>query len=386
MRILLMSLALLLSSFALFAQSNVIHIGAIFNLTGRQSMLGTASLQGAQLAVKQINSSQGVLGRKLQLVTKNGQTNPAVLTRIAKGFMTNDQVNLVIGLSDNNMVLIAAPLIVQAGKLFITTGATSPLLPLTMPKHFFMACFGDNTQAAAAAEFAYQRLKVKRVAVLYDEGMNYSKGLQAYFVQRFKAMGGHIVYRAPFAHVNPSITKQLQAIKQIKPLPQLLYLASGPAETPKLIQAVRKAGLTMPILGGDAYDAKAIIGAMGKKANNIYYTTHGYYAFNNPPKKIRLFVHAYFKAYHQLPTAYAGLAYDTIYLLKSAMIKAQSATADAVAHALDNTHHFVGVTGSMDYSVTQHMPKKSVAIVGIRSGKSSFIAEWHPTKVPMAML
>ena len=387
MRLILLCLLCLFPATILWAQStSTINIGAIYNLTGRQAPLGVPSSQGAELAVAQINQNQGILDRSVHLDLKNGQTNPEILVKIAEGFVKNDHVNLIIGLNDDNMVLVVAPLITAAGKLFVTSGATSPLLPLLIPHRFYMACFGDNTQAAAAAEFAYQKLKVRHAVVLYDEGMDYTKELRKYFIQAFKQLGGNVVFQAAFSHRYPSIDKQIQIIKQLKKKPQLIYLAAGPTELPALIRAIRRAGLLMPIMGGDSYVGRKLVAQDKASANNVYYTTHAYFSLHSGAKKDRQFVDAYMKKFHRLPTAGAGLAYDAVYLLKKAIVKAKSISPEAVAKALQSIRGFVGVTGTMSYSAQQHMPKKSVAIVRIQSGKASLVDEWQPTNVPVAQL
>jgi len=54
----------------------------------------------------------------------------------------------MMGLSDTDMVLAAAPLAEEAGIPFVTSGATSPRLA-EMYEVLFLACFGDNVQAEA---------------------------------------------------------------------------------------------------------------------------------------------------------------------------------------------------------------------------------------------
>jgi branched-chain amino acid transport system substrate-binding protein len=380
-------LLVFLLPFSAFAQLNSpIEIAAVFNTTGRQAPLGISSLQGAQLAVDQINQKQAVLGRPLKLMVKNGQTDPEALAKIGEEIANNPKITLATGLSDNNMVLVIAPIVTAAGKLFITTGATSPLLPLVIRGHFFMACFGDNTQAAAGADYAYKHLKIKTVAVLYDDGMDYTKGLQKYFTQTFKSLGGKVIYKAYFSHAHPSLAKQLNAIKKLKKMPQMIYLAAGPTEAPALIKAIRKVHPNVPIMGGDGYVAKVIIKESGKAANNIYYTTHAYFAKNKGNKKIRAFVNAYLKKYQQMPTAYSGLAYDTINIFKDAIIKAGSTSANAVSKALESMPDFVGVTGKIDYDPDLHLPKKTVSVVKIENGEASLVDQVEPKNVPVAKL
>ena len=56
-----------------------IHIGAIYNLAGSQAALDSPSLDGARLAVDRINAAGGLLGRRVELLERDGQTDPALV-------------------------------------------------------------------------------------------------------------------------------------------------------------------------------------------------------------------------------------------------------------------------------------------------------------------
>ncbi len=95
-------------------------------------------------------------------------------------------------------MLAAGPIIQAAGIPFITAGATSPLLPDQVGDLFFMACFGDNVQAAAAAEYAYANFG-DTAYLLTDEGVEYTTLLASYFKSRFEELGGTIVLEDTYA-------------------------------------------------------------------------------------------------------------------------------------------------------------------------------------------
>ncbi len=128
-----------------------IRLRAVFNLTGGQASLDVPSRNGAVLAAEQINAAGGVLGRQIELLTVDGETDTTVLAA-RTGELIAAGVSAVFGLSDTNAVLAAAPVAAAANIFFVTSGATSPQLPQQVPVYLYLACFGDNEQAAAAAE------------------------------------------------------------------------------------------------------------------------------------------------------------------------------------------------------------------------------------------
>jgi branched-chain amino acid transport system substrate-binding protein len=175
------------------ATATPVKIGAIYNLSGAQAALGQPSLRGAQLAVKQLNAGGGVLGRQIELKAYDGKTDPAVIRQHTQTLVTSDQVVALIGLNDTDMLLAAAPIAAKVEKVFLTSGATSPQLPKQVPEYLYLACFGDNTQAAAGAEYAYETLHTKTAYLLFDKSMDYARLLTDYFKTRFVELGGEVV-------------------------------------------------------------------------------------------------------------------------------------------------------------------------------------------------
>ena len=132
-----------------------IKIGGGFDLSGAESSLDLPAANGAQLAVKEINAAGGVLGKQIDLIVRDSKYQMDT-AQIAKQFVEEDKVAAVVGFTDSDSVLAAGPIIQEAGMPFITAGATSPKLPDQVGDMMFLACFGDNVQAAAGAEYAFK--------------------------------------------------------------------------------------------------------------------------------------------------------------------------------------------------------------------------------------
>ncbi len=152
------------------AANTPIKIGVIYNVTGAQASLDVPSYNGAKLAAKEINAAGGVLGRQIQIVFYDGKSDATVIGNAATQLVETDKVVAMMGFSDSDMTLAAAPIAAKAGIVFVTSGATSPKLPDQVPDYLFLACFGDNVQAAAGAEYAFNTLNYKSVYLLTDQG------------------------------------------------------------------------------------------------------------------------------------------------------------------------------------------------------------------------
>ena len=74
-----------------------VRIGAALSLTGSYSVLGQNQHRGYQLCTKHVNEQGGVLGRKIEFVFYDDQSQPATAVRLYEKLITQDKVDLIIG-------------------------------------------------------------------------------------------------------------------------------------------------------------------------------------------------------------------------------------------------------------------------------------------------
>jgi len=155
----------------------------------------------------------------------------------------------MLGFSDSDMVMAAAPIAAKSGIMFVTSGATSPKLPAQVPDYLYLACFGDNVQAAAAAEYAYKNLNAKTVYLLIDKGMEYTMLLGKYFKDRFIELGGNVVLEDYYQTGDKDYSAQITKLKALKPEPDILFISSGPDDVGTIVEAIPgRGGLNNPYL------------------------------------------------------------------------------------------------------------------------------------------
>jgi len=93
----LVSILLSLGAAAVAEAQPPIRIGASVSQTGAYALLGQNLLRGYQLCVKHTNEKGGVLGRRLELVAEDDQSEPAAATRIYEKLITQNKVDAVLG-------------------------------------------------------------------------------------------------------------------------------------------------------------------------------------------------------------------------------------------------------------------------------------------------
>jgi len=357
---------------------DTIKIGAPFNLTGALSSLDAPALNGAKLAAEQINAAGGVLGKKLELVVYDTKTDPTVIASSGSQLINQDKVPVIVGFTDSDSVLALAPIAQKAGIPFVTPGATSPKLPDQVGPDMFLACFGDNVQAAAGAEFLKDTLKAKKVYLLTDNSTEYTTLLSSYFKQAFEKGGGTLSLEDNYKSGDKSFTAQITKLKALPVKPDVLYVSAQPDDIGIVVKQMRQAGLTQPIVGGDGYDTPLLLSVGGKAANNVYFSTHAYMAEDSTPA-IVTFYHAYKAAYNTAPeNAFAALGYDTVGLIADAITRAGSVDPAKIRDALAATQGYKGITGSISYAPGSRVPQKTVSIIGVKNDRLNLAAEVTP--------
>lgn len=371
----LMAILLVLS--ACNDKNDTVNIGAIYNLTGGLSSLGVPSSEGAALAVDVLNDRGGILDREVNLVLVDGETNLEVIPQRTRDLIEKTaNMPVIIGMTGTDSALAAARVAAKNERVFITSGATSPLLPTDVPEYLFLACYGDNVQAAVAAEWAISDLKAGTAAVLYKSDMTYTKLIRKYFEEVFEEKGGKVVSSEGYTADNfADVVAQL-------PAADLIYFAASPDEVIPGITAIRATGYTGPIASGDGFDIDENWEKLPTE-NNAFFTTHADVSADNTNPEMIAFRKAFADKYpDEEPSAFSALAYDAVMLVAAAAEKAGSLDADAIRKALSTLQDYHGLTGTISYENGSRIPVKSVALFKVENGKEVFVREITPDDVP----
>ena len=359
-----------------FAQESI-KIGALYNLTGGMSSLDGPSLKGAQLAAKQINADGGLLGRQIELIAPDGKTDQQETAKSAQRVLSEGIV-AGFGQSDTTFVMAGAPLFQEKGIPFVTSGATHPELPAWVGDNMFMTAFGDDDQSFAIADYAFDTLGVKRVAVWTDNSMDFTKALSKFFIQRFQERGGEIIGQDAFMMGDTDFSAQIARLAAIDPAPDAVFISAIPSEAGLSIKQIREQGITMPIISGDGFDTELVSTVPGPElADEVYFSTHTYRSDDR--EEVTKFIEDYKAEYGIEPeNAFAPLGYDALMLIADAIRRADSAEPAKIREALTATRGFKAVTGEISYTRDTMVPPKSVSIISVKKGEYAVEEIWRP--------
>lgn len=353
-------------------EGDTIKVGALYNVTGSMASIDAPALAGFQLAAKEINEAGGVNGKEIEVVSVDAKSDPETATNGAQELIENENVVAMAGFSDTTFALAAGPIAQEAGVPFVTSGATSPLIPEQVGDYMFMAAFGDTVQAYAVSDYAQQELGAKTTWVLTDTSSDFTLGLSTYYKDRFTETGGEVVLEDEYdGSADVDFSAQITRLKNLSEQPDVLMVSALPDKAGIVVKQIRDAGIDTPIVSGDGFDTPQLIEMGGvPQTNDVYFSTH--VSLDNPDELVQNFVTAYNEETgNDVENAFAALGYDAMYLISDAIKRAESSDPAAIRDALEQTESLKLVTGEITYG-DSHVPTKAVTILAVEEGEFVF--------------
>lgn len=192
----------------------------------------------AELAVAEINTAGGVLGRLLAIDNRNPSWEEAKARSLAYE-LADAGVGLILGPTASKLSLAAAPASGDTKTVMISGWSTTPLLTAAADgDYFFRTIPSDALQGRVVAKRAIEQSR-RRAAVLYAPHA-YGEGLSAVFKQAFEAQGGQVVFQEAYGEATETDYQALMA----------RALAAGPDHFVLIAYAVEGAKIVKAYLSG----------------------------------------------------------------------------------------------------------------------------------------
>jgi branched-chain amino acid transport system substrate-binding protein len=326
------------------------------------------------MAFDEINNAGGVLGKKIKLLVEDDQSKPEEAGTVVTKLINQNHVAAILGQVASSHSLAAAP-ICQANHIpMVSPSSTNPRVTQT-GDYIFRVCFIDPFQGAVMAKFAANTLKAKRVAILVDVRSDYSVGLQTFFRDQFKLLGGQIVSEQSYSQGDSDFRAQLTRIKAINP--DAIYVPGYYTEVGTIARQARELGIasSVPLLGGDGWDSPKLWEIGGTALNGCYLSNH--YSVDDPSPLVQKFVGDYKARFKEVPDALAALGYDAAKIMADAMTRAGSSEGPKVRDALAATKDFPGVTGKITINADRNAIKPAV-VLKVENGKFVYVETVTP--------
>jgi branched-chain amino acid transport system substrate-binding protein len=269
--------ALLLSASALTlgapAQAaDPIKIGYGMALTGGLAANGKSALLAQQIWAADVNAKGGLLGRQVQLIYYDDQSNPATVPGIYTKLLDVDKVDLVVGGYATNMLAPAMPVVMQHNMAFVGLLGLAVNSQFNYPKYFAMIPSGPEPKSAFSKGFfevaMQQNPKPQTVAIVAADA-EFAKNAADGARENAKKAGLKIVYDRSYPPATTDYTPIVRAIQAANP--DIVYVGSYPPDSVGMVRAANEVGLKPKMFGGGmvGLQATALKTQLGPLLNGI---------------------------------------------------------------------------------------------------------------------
>jgi branched-chain amino acid transport system substrate-binding protein len=322
--------------------------------TSLATIPGAATVNGAKLAVAEINANGGVLGRPLELVIEDDQASSAGAVSSFQRLVKQDHVVAVMGTWISEVALALEPWSARLHEPYLITGAASNALSAYVHadyadrKYIFHSYFPSAFLAAGVCSASHDILATElgmKSAVIISEDAAWTKPFDAGLNQCLPDSGLQVLKEIRFAPDTTDFTPIFQEAAALNPD----VIISGWAHV-GVQPTVQWANQKVPLaLAG--INAQAGSSAFWKATNGA---TEGVMTLNVAAPDVAItpktipFGTEYVKTYGITPAYSAYTTYDSIYVLAAAITKANSTAPDALVSALEQTD-YVGTQGRIQF-------------------------------------
>src|SRR5690349_14787472 len=228
-----------------------IKIGFGMALTGGLAANGKSALLAQQIWAADVNAKGGLLGRQVQLVYYDDQSNPATIPGLYTKLLDVDKVDLVVGGYATNMLAPAMPVVMQHNMAFIGLLGLAVNSQFNYPKYFAMIPSGPDPKTAFSEGFfdvAMQQNPTPKTVAIVGADAEFAKNAADGARINAKKHALKVVYDRSYPPSTTDYTPIVRAIQATNP--DLVYVASYPPDSAGMVRAVNEVGLKTRMFGG----------------------------------------------------------------------------------------------------------------------------------------
>jgi branched-chain amino acid transport system substrate-binding protein len=254
-----------------------LRVAAIFPTVGRYAISGIQSLNGARLAIDDVNARGGIHGRPLELLEYRTGSYFLDAARAAGMAAAEGRVLGVVGSNSSSLSMAVAEVVEAHGLVEVSNVSTAHDLtwdPDTgrVRSFVFRVCSSDTTMGRQLARYARGALSARRVAVLFEVGRTYSADLARSFIESFEEGGeGRTTEEFVYLPLETDFRNLLRDIDAWEP--DAVFLPGSFTDATLVAMQARQIGLDATLLGADGWSNRLLF-ARGGPARPAFFADH----------------------------------------------------------------------------------------------------------------
>ena len=362
------SLLLVLAVAGCTKKSDEIKVGVYGPFSGGSAPMGVSMRNGVTIAIDEINAAGGINGKKVLMIDRDDEAKNERGGQIMQEFLDKENVAAVLG-PINTGVADASSQYANQKKvpqiINVSAGAKVNELFKANPENYvFRIAANDDIQSKAIVGEAI-KMGYKRPALLCDD-TNYGQHGREKMEEALAANGVKPVYIGKFKIKDTDMSAQLQEAKAAKADVILAY-GIGP-ELAAVSSSLVRLGWKVEMIGSWTLSMSNYITNAGKSGNGTK-MPQTFIESAAKTDKQKKFIADYKAKFNESPIASAVSAaqgYDSMNLLKMAIVQAKSTEGKKIKEALENLEGtYEGITGTYNkpFSGTDHEAVKEANVM-----------------------
>jgi branched-chain amino acid transport system substrate-binding protein len=228
-----------------------IKIGYSLSLSGILAANGKTALLAHKLWEENINNKGGLLGRPVQLVCVDDQTNPNLVPEIYQKLLADEETDLIMGGYGDNSIKPAMPLVIEHKRFFVGLMGLAVNQEFNYENYFAMIPTGLNPGVALTEGFfsiaAKQHPKPETVAILAADA-GFSKSPVQGAKENCAKNGMRVIFEETYPLSTTDFSPFIRKVQQTGA--DILFMCSYVTDSVGLIHAVNQEGLQAKVVGG----------------------------------------------------------------------------------------------------------------------------------------
>jgi branched-chain amino acid transport system substrate-binding protein len=247
-----------------------IRIGLSMAQTGPLSGAGKSGLLGLQIWRDDINARGGLLGRPVELVVYDDQSNPSMTPGIYTKLLDVDRVDLLVAPYATNLTAPIMPLVKQRDLLLIGNFALDANARLRHDKYFNNQPWASAKDAATPYLDLCRKLGAKTIAILAADA-EFAQNIAGGLREGLKDPGLQPVYDQNYPPATVDFSSMMRAIRAKKP--DAVFVASYPSDSTAIVRALNEIGVgdSVKLFGGGMVGLQyaTIMESLGSMLNGV---------------------------------------------------------------------------------------------------------------------
>ena len=231
--------------------ADALRIGFSMPLSGALAVTGKPALLATQIWAEKVNAEGGLLGRKVELIYYDDQSNPALVPSIYSKLLDIDKVDLAIPGYSTNMTAPFMPTAIERNLLVVSYFCLALNDQFHYPRYFSMVPFGPQPKISLSKGFfdiaAVQEPKPQTVAMVSADA-EFAQGAAEGARENLKEHGFKIIYEQTYPANLLDFSSVIRAVQATNP--DIVYVASYPVDGMGVIRAASEVRLKTKLFGG----------------------------------------------------------------------------------------------------------------------------------------